>query len=172
MDESSAPSQTISETSLSSVRVVVFPVFRSIKSHQDLVLWVSKEYCDTENRAVFYDLLASSHFKSFTYSRRVRNSLSSSWSADHLPRIVRTCYIVRKVKYSLWSHGQSGRRRSDKREPTSCSHIEHRNQLRQSPLADQIHSRCQPIYTSNLAEKPASPRNPQVPSWRISAGPA
>lgn len=48
------PSQTISETSLSSVRVLALPVFKSSTLHEELVLWLSKEYFEVENNAAFY----------------------------------------------------------------------------------------------------------------------
>lgn len=49
-----SPSQTISETLLSFVSWLISPVFKSIRLHQDEDSWVSKEYCDVENKAAFY----------------------------------------------------------------------------------------------------------------------
>lgn len=52
--ESLDPSQIISETLLSFVRGVVFPLAKSIKSHEEDEACVSKEYCEEENRATSY----------------------------------------------------------------------------------------------------------------------
>lgn len=46
--------QTTSETSLLLVRGRIFPDLRSSKLHEELVSWVSNEYCELEKTATVY----------------------------------------------------------------------------------------------------------------------
>jgi|SRR3954466_7049533 hypothetical protein len=85
--ESVDPSQINSETLLSLVSWVAFPVSKSNRLHHDEVVWVSKEYCDVEKSATSYTsltTLADNDHNNPTHSRWIGNGFTPPRSSDEL----------------------------------------------------------------------------------------